>query len=188
MPSLPLTWHRPTTGSPAQQRHCIHTKDASLSTQIDTHQHKEHTHTCALAHTHRHAHIRKHTHTHSDALVHMHTCTRHNTQCLCTCAMLRAGAPDPGPADASKEPSYDGRNYVAAEGLFWDLPSGAMRVAATQLQHRVPCWGYVLQVRFPAACCRVWVVFFGWRACAKGRSVVFGACARALKGLNGRWV
>uniref|UniRef100_A0A7S3RAJ1 Metallo-beta-lactamase domain-containing protein n=1 Tax=Dunaliella tertiolecta TaxID=3047 RepID=A0A7S3RAJ1_DUNTE len=53
--------------------------------------------------------------------------------------------------DRPIEPAYDGRNYVAAEGLFWDLPSGAMRVAATQLQHRVPCFGYVLQEAEPYA-------------------------------------
>jgi len=41
--------------------------------------------------------------------------------------------------------SFGGRNYVAAEGLFWELPVSHMRVRAAQLQHRVPCWGYVLE-------------------------------------------
>ena len=43
-------------------------------------------------------------------------------------------------------PSYGGRDYVAAEGLVWELHAGAMRTRAAQLQHRLPCWGYVLQV------------------------------------------
>jgi hypothetical protein len=39
---------------------------------------------------------------------------------------------------------------VAAQGLVWELPGpegSPLRVTAAQLQHRVPCWGYVLQVR-----------------------------------------
>ncbi|KAG2427852.1 hypothetical protein HXX76_012173 [Chlamydomonas incerta] len=34
--------------------------------------------------------------------------------------------------------------FVAAEGLYWDIPNCAgVTVRAAQLQHRVPCWGYV---------------------------------------------
>ncbi|GLC39336.1 hypothetical protein PLESTB_000895900 [Pleodorina starrii] len=42
------------------------------------------------------------------------------------------------------------RPFVAAEGLFWELPGCAgMRVRAAQLQHRVPCWGYVFMEARP---------------------------------------
>lgn len=34
--------------------------------------------------------------------------------------------------------------FVAAEGLYWEMPNCAgVTVRAAQLQHRVPCWGYV---------------------------------------------
>ena len=56
-------------------------------------------------------------------------------------------APRPIVRENPGDEIYDGRGYVAAEGLFWDIPCGPMRVAAAQLQHRVQCWGYVLQVR-----------------------------------------
>lgn len=72
-----------------------------------------------------------------------------------------------------KEQTYDGRNYVAAEGLFWDLPSGAMRVAATQLQHRVPCWGYVLQVCvFCCVCVCVFVCVCNDLVCGWGYALL----------------
>ncbi|KAG2452691.1 hypothetical protein HYH02_002923 [Chlamydomonas schloesseri] len=34
--------------------------------------------------------------------------------------------------------------FVASEGLYWEIPGVAgVTVRAAQLQHRVPCWGYV---------------------------------------------
>ncbi|KXZ49870.1 hypothetical protein GPECTOR_19g321 [Gonium pectorale] len=43
------------------------------------------------------------------------------------------------------------RPFVAAEGLFWELPGCAgVEVRAAQLQHRVACWGYVFRERQPA--------------------------------------
>ncbi|KAL6748432.1 beta-lactamase-like protein [Haematococcus lacustris] len=47
---------------------------------------------------------------------------------------------------------YGGRSYVAAEGMMWDVqgpPGSPIRCAAAQLQHRVPCWGYVMQEAKP---------------------------------------
>jgi hypothetical protein len=44
---------------------------------------------------------------------------------------------------------------VAAQGLVWQLPGpegSPLRVMAAQLQHRVPCWGYVLQVKHTSHC------------------------------------
>ncbi|GLI59098.1 hypothetical protein VaNZ11_000927 [Volvox africanus] len=42
------------------------------------------------------------------------------------------------------------QSFVAAEGLFWELPGCAgVRVRAAQLQHRVPCWGYVFTEAVP---------------------------------------
>ncbi|GIL84558.1 hypothetical protein Vretimale_14606 [Volvox reticuliferus] len=42
------------------------------------------------------------------------------------------------------------QSFVAAEGLFWELPGCAgVRVRAAQLQHRVPCWGYVFTEAMP---------------------------------------
>ncbi|KAG1659228.1 hypothetical protein FOA52_008997 [Chlamydomonas sp. UWO 241] len=40
---------------------------------------------------------------------------------------------------------YSGWNYVAECGRFWELPAACgVTVRAAQLQHRVPCWGYVM--------------------------------------------
>lgn len=44
------------------------------------------------------------------------------------------------------EENYSGRNYVAAQGKYWSLISGPLvRVRAAQLQHRVPCYGFVIE-------------------------------------------
>lgn len=42
---------------------------------------------------------------------------------------------------------YAGYNYVAAFGQYWELACAGkrVRVRAAQLQHRVPCWGYVFE-------------------------------------------
>lgn len=49
-------------------------------------------------------------------------------------------------SDEEAELQYGGKMFVAAEGVFWDLAGGPLRVVAAHMQHRVPCWGYVLQV------------------------------------------
>ncbi|KAG2492115.1 hypothetical protein HYH03_009606 [Edaphochlamys debaryana] len=46
--------------------------------------------------------------------------------------------------------TYGRRQYVAAEGLYWEIPNcSGVRVRAAQLQHRVPCWGYVFTEAVP---------------------------------------
>jgi ribonuclease Z len=50
----------------------------------------------------------------------------------------------PAPAE-----SYSGWGYVAQWGSYWELPCGSARVRAAQLQHRVPCWGYVIEELLP---------------------------------------
>ncbi|MEW5314496.1 MAG: hypothetical protein WDW38_005991 [Sanguina aurantia] len=47
-------------------------------------------------------------------------------------------------ADEEDLEMYGGRSYVAAHGIYWDIPCGEMHVRAAQLQHRVACWGYVM--------------------------------------------
>jgi len=47
---------------------------------------------------------------------------------------------------ASNQRYLDQGGFLAAAGLAWDVDVGpGMRVSAAQLQHRVPCWGYVFQ-------------------------------------------
>ena len=44
------------------------------------------------------------------------------------------------------EENYSGRNYVAAQDCYWVcLDSPRVRVRAAQLQHRVPCYGFVFE-------------------------------------------
>lgn len=43
-------------------------------------------------------------------------------------------------------------NWSAKAGLLWQIPCRDALVTAAQLQHRVPCWGYVFEERLqPAA-------------------------------------
>ncbi len=47
--------------------------------------------------------------------------------------------------------TYSGIGYAAQCGRFWDLPCGGKaRVRAAQLQHRLPCWGYVMEELLPS--------------------------------------
>jgi ribonuclease Z len=57
-----------------------------------------------------------------------------------------AAAPQPGNLDADAGNGARPPPYTAKPGLVWPLPLPAgcgAHVAAAQLQHRVPCWGYV---------------------------------------------
>jgi len=42
------------------------------------------------------------------------------------------------------------QSFYAKVGLLWELPCRKALVTAAQLQHRVPCWGYVFEERVGA--------------------------------------
>lgn len=44
---------------------------------------------------------------------------------------------------AAAHPDHSQTNWFAKPGLVWRLPGRRALITAAQLQHRVPCWGYV---------------------------------------------
>jgi hypothetical protein len=60
---------------------------------------------------------------------------------------------EPSTSASQQQPNmqYSGIGYVAQWGRYWELPCGGVaRVRAAQLQHRLPCWGYVIEELLPA--------------------------------------
>ena len=57
------------------------------------------------------------------------------------------------PFERQRGLQYSGIGYSAQWGRYWELPCGSqgVRVRAAQLQHRLPCWGYVFEEMVPAA-------------------------------------
>ncbi len=49
----------------------------------------------------------------------------------------------------------DSNGYFAVFGKYWELPCSHARVRAAQLQHRVPCWGYVIEELLPSGSAQV---------------------------------
>ncbi|GAX80145.1 hypothetical protein CEUSTIGMA_g7583.t1 [Chlamydomonas eustigma] len=71
----------------------------------------------------------------------------------------RSGA-DEGPSMSARASAvqqqhdlkYSGIGYVAQWGRYWELScGGGARVRAAQLQHRLPCWGYVIEELLPVS-------------------------------------